>query len=142
MMEALAKTGAACNSLQLNSVDELEALVMTVAYCKSSSKVFSAVKVDWYLQVNFEKLFPHRNNNSNEDRHPISWGISITSQQVKTSFVKEDKPDNSGGSIKPRRPEIERSSSLSKSAIENNLSTLRNCKDFKLGKLSGKLPSL
>lgn len=45
MMEALAKIGAACNSLLQYDLEELGALVTIEAYCNFSIQEFSAVKV-------------------------------------------------------------------------------------------------
>lgn len=90
---------------------------MTEAYCNSLSQEIPAVTVAGKLS----ELLPFNHNLFSEDRQPISGGIAVKAQSPKTSFFKEDKPDNDDAcnDTKPRRPTNERSLSLLESTAED-----------------------
>ncbi|GAY64560.1 hypothetical protein CUMW_234470, partial [Citrus unshiu] len=98
-MEALAKIGAACNSLLQYDLEELGALVTTEAYCNFSNQEFSAVKVAC-------RLFRVRCKNSNEDRQPILAGKLSNLFSTRFILVKEDREPILAGKLRklfPRR---------------------------------------
>lgn len=99
------------------------------------------------LAGRYSKLFFLRSKDRSKDKQTISCGISIKLQQLKSSSVKEDKPENDGGNIKPLHPEHQTTWSSFKFVMEDGSWLMADSfaqsifKDFKFPRFSGKLSS-